>query len=95
MIFSFYIQNLSAGYSGGHGSNMGNFILFKFVSRISSPSLPPVPSPVGCFGGSLMVSTVPILDRILHWGETFPRIVTVYHPPSLLLLKNSVSLLLY
>lgn len=32
---------------------MGDFILFKFISLISSPSLPPVPCPVGSFGGSL------------------------------------------
>lgn len=65
---------------------MGDFILVKFLSLIS-PSLLPVLSPVGCFGGSLTVSRVLIPGSTSYWGKLFLG----SSPSSLLLLKFFVS----
>lgn len=54
---------------------MGDFIPFKFISLISSASLPPVPSPVGSSGGCL--TGIQGSDSGPHslLGEIFPRIM--------------------
>lgn len=73
------------------GSSMGDFILFKFLSLISSPSLPPVPSPLGCFGGFLTVSRVLIPGSTRYWGKLYLGSYECPSPFSLLLLKFFVS----
>lgn len=73
----------------GQRVQYGDFILFKFISLISSASLPPVPSPVGCLTGIQGSDSGP--HSLL--GEVFLGSCECAIPLFLLLLSFSATVL--